>query len=385
MLRARVAMRSRKGNGENDASARLISAMVHHEGRGNDSIDDETPCTSASPSLYATSPASWSKAQRAPLTGERRISSRPTVARVLQLGSRGRSYSGSYDVGGIGIDVDETSQNKMRRIIFIAGASCSCLTAICVVFTELVGVAHLLAVVLVSCLAYSELVRVRGAQRRYDSISIRLRKLMERRRAAGLRRLESETAARRALWSAPPASGNAATLRRSSTSMPVPAAVDYRLLAIAAFEHLSSLVTTKYAATNTPTSMRHTPLAAGVERVGASMNDDESRELERWILRQLLQSGARPNIDAELFRLLHTTLNSVERHADCDHSTKRGDTARRRECHCRLCLTQLYGTSTIRVRLSCGHSMCKSCALSLVDSAIQGMYVCPASNMKSTT
>ena len=86
-----------------------------------------------------------------------------------------------------------------------------------------------------------------------------------------------------------------------------------------------------------------------------------------------IQSG-RPCADPALFKLLHGTLDSVERGGD--RTQKHGG-----GFHCRSCLAQLY-SGTLGVRLDCGHELCKKCTVSLVESALDGNcripVFCPA-------
>lgn len=234
---------------------------------------------------------------------------------------------------------DNNRKLRQKMCLGIALAAMTTLL-VCIAFKALNP--SIVIIISLSCyMSYNELLRVPSIENRFLLTDGKLRRLMERRRAAGLRRLESETASRRDLWSAPPASIAAAFLKRSHTSMSVPAAVDYRLLAIEAFHYLAAL--------------RDRRIKDG--------HFSESRELEGWIVRQLLQSGVRPSIDMELFKLLHNTLDMIEK--GFERKDKHGD------FHCRLCLSQLYN-GNFGVKLKCDHEVCKSCCKSLVDNALEG-------------
>ena len=201
------------------------------------------------------------------------------VARLLHLAG---SSTGD-DISGLGSAEDDRRKAVHRKFVMIV-SSVALATAACLRLAEVIRSSHVVIIFLLCCLFCNELLRVRYFQWKYATTHHKLRRLMERRRAAGLRRLESETTARRAEWSSPPASSTAAFLRlRSNTSATAsPPIVNYRRLSVEAFEHLASFV--------------------GIRNNEGNFR--EAREVESWIVRQLLQSGVRYAI--QMFRALTT-------------------------------------------------------------------------------
>ena len=252
------------------------------------------------------------------------------VARLLQLAGSSKTKDARFN-------------QKRWNIIVSSFSAIFIVTSFGLYIYGKTSLSIVLVVILLSYVLYNEYIRMAQLKQKHDLVSVKLRNLMERRRAAGLRRLESETAARRLLWSAPPASSTVAYLRRSHSHMPVPAAVDYRLLAIESFNLINSQIDTR-------------------KKEG---NFSESRDTENWIIRQLLQSGVRPTIDAELFTLLHTTLDKIESGISRKEKYNGG-------FHCRVCLTQLYTNASMGARLQCKHEICRNCTTTLVENALEG-------------
>eukprot|EP00959_Pyramimonas_sp_CCMP1952_P104057 2174906-Pyramimonas_sp.AAC.1 len=184
--------------------------------------------------------------------------------------------------------------------------------------------------------------RVKPYREQALSLSVRNRKLLEGRRQAGLVRLEQEVQQRRKGWSYPPKSGAAAIIRRGKDlhgRQSESSGMDYRSLCLTLVSKLEQI-------------------AFGRDKFAM---DKGARDMDKWLLQQLLQVGPLPGKDSELYRLLHSCLDAVDSHNE--------DTS----FHCRLCLAvQTRSQLGSRVRLECEHSLCESCAKQLADDALGG-------------
>lgn len=219
-----------------------------------------------------------------------------------------------------------------------------------VVFGRLVG--HMNAATLIAAVGgvvyalWNEFYRLKALNHQLVQLSLKCRRLMEARRAAGLLRLEQDLHGRRKGWSAPPVSGFVAALKSGAP----PPRCDYRHLAVECFAKLESL-----------------GLAAKRRGDAAAASD-----LRQWTLRLLKQGGLDPGLDVELYQRLHACLDEVDR-ADASSMAY----------HCRLCLGwQSRGdrgssASAPATMNKCGHRICPECARGLLDDALRGHVPIP--------
>ncbi len=226
---------------------------------------------------------------------------------------------------------------------------------------------------------YTETRRISGLRREMKALREKCRKLVQARRAAGLLRLEKDTRHRREHWPAPPHSGAKAHLYKDVASVDSPTArsrrVDYKSLCAQISQEL--LVSQRGdAATGMAAAA-----GAGAEGGAAAAVKARIGSLKS-LFRMLSQAGPEPVKDPELYRDMHLALDELER-----LQQQQARAAGAGGFYCRLCLGyqagKAQGSKTSPggsgVTLKCGHTICKDCSHSLVESSISGAIGVPVS------
>ena len=258
---------------------------------------------------------------------------------------------------------------------------------------------HLVWLALTLAYAYiTETVRLRKCREDNAALQSKCRKLVQARRAAGLLRLEQDTSQRRlGHWPTPPHSGAKAFLYGSGAEgsglIGGAGALDTRQMD---YRALSIGLTAEF-------------LSFGRQQ-HAIATAEARRAWHAAVFRQLSQAGPEPVRDAELYRDMHAALDEVEQSWQRAHGHGQGSAHTHTHgagavsggaagasalsfgggvaaspsqrpgpqgFYCRLCLG--YQRSNDPVKLKCGHCMCRSCAVSLVGSAISGSVGVPVS------
>jgi len=213
------------------------------------------------------------------------------------------------------------------------------------------GIMHFILVLAFASYAYNtEFRRLPRKTQEVKDLRGKCRKLVQARRAAGLLRLEKDTRLRREHWPAPPHSGLKAYLYKESS-------LD--------LESVESPMKRR--------ELDYRRLCTQIAREAlVSAKDGGPANLSKALFRLLSQAGPEPVKDPDLYKDMHHALDVIE------DQLGRGD-KEPSGFYCRLCLGYQNADRKSGVTLKCGHTICKECSLSLVDSSLSGAIGVPIS------